>query len=212
MHIQPSFLRATECGSHAKDHLCQICKKSIQSCTCCIMDKIKCAIFKQFHYKVMVEDTCQDQRPLHMTHPLMPVIICIKYENNPSRKVQAVEWTGQDMPYFSSFIANSWLNDPEDIGQGQKSLCATHTLMMVIICGKYGKNPTRTEYAVEQTPQDVRYFSSFIAKSWLTDLEDIGQGQRSLHTAQALIPVVIFAQYGRKSIQNCRQYRMATRD
>ena len=35
--------------------------------------------------------------------------------------------------------------------------------------------------AVEQTQQDVSYFISFVANSWLNDLEDIGQGQRSLH-------------------------------
>ena len=38
----------------------------------------------------------------------------------------AVEWTQQDVPYFSSFIANSWLNDLEDIGQGQRSLHKTN--------------------------------------------------------------------------------------
>ena len=38
--------------------------------------------------------------------------------------------------------------------------------------------------AVEQTQQDVSYFSSFVANSWLNDLEDIGQGQRSKVIAQ----------------------------
>ena len=42
--------------------------------------------------------------------------------------------------YFSSFIANLWLNDLEDIGQGQRSLCMTHPIMLVIICAQYGKN------------------------------------------------------------------------
>ena len=32
----------------------------------------------------------------------------------------------------------------EDIDQGQRSLYATHTLILVIICAKYGKNPSRT--------------------------------------------------------------------
>ena len=34
-------------------------------------------------------------------------------------------------------------NDLEDIGQGQRSLYATHPLMLVIICAKYGKIPLR---------------------------------------------------------------------
>ena len=38
----------------------------------------------------------------------------------------AVEWTQQDVPYFSSFIANSWLNDLEDTGQDQRSLHKTN--------------------------------------------------------------------------------------
>ena len=32
----------------------------------------------------------------------------------------------------------------ENIGQGQRSLYATHPLILVIICAKYGKNPSRT--------------------------------------------------------------------
>ena len=35
-------------------------------------------------------------------------------------------------------------NDLEDIGQGQRLLYATHPLILVIICAKYGKNPSRT--------------------------------------------------------------------
>ena len=67
-----------------------------------------------------------------MTH-LMLVIICIKYGKNPSRTVDATERTQFSRP-----------NDFEDIGQGQRSLCATHPLILVIICAKYGKNPSRT--------------------------------------------------------------------
>ena len=66
----------------------------------------------------------------------MLVIICAKYRKNLSRTVHAVERTAQDNPYFSSFIAKSWLNDLEDIDQGQRSLHATHPLMLVIICAK----------------------------------------------------------------------------
>ena len=81
---------------------------------------------------------------------LMLVIICAKYRKNPSTTVCAIEWT-QDATYFSSFIAKSWMNDLEDICQGQQSLCATHPLMLVIISAKYGKNPSRTVGVTEQT-------------------------------------------------------------
>ena len=71
-----------------------------------------------------------------MTHPLMLVIIGAKYEKNPMvlhglnpcRTVDAIEQTDQDMPYFSSFIAKSWLNDIEDINQGQRSMHLRHTI------------------------------------------------------------------------------------
>ena len=79
-------------------------------------------------------------------------IICAKYEKNPSRTVRAVAQTRPDVPYCSSFIAKSWLNDLQDIGQGQRSLCATYPLMLVIICAWYGKNPFRTVAVTGQTP------------------------------------------------------------
>ena len=69
-----------------------------------------------------------------MRHPHMLVIICAKYWKNPSRTVCAVERIPKDVAYFSNFIINPWLNDLEDITQGQRSLCATHLLMLVIIC------------------------------------------------------------------------------
>ena len=81
-----------------------------------------------------LEDIGQGQRSLCATHPLMLVIICAKYEKNPSRTVCAVEQTRKHVPYYTSFVANSWLNDLEDIGQAHRSLCATHPLMLVIIC------------------------------------------------------------------------------
>ena len=59
------------------------------------------------------------QRSLHTTQPLLLVIICAQYGMNPPRTVCAVEWTRQAVPYCSSFIAKSWLNNLEDIGQGQ---------------------------------------------------------------------------------------------
>ena len=56
----------------------------------------------------------------------MIVIICAKYKKNPYRTVDATEQT----PF-----SNSRPNDLEDIDQGERSLCATHPLMVVIICG-----------------------------------------------------------------------------
>ena len=58
--------------------------------------------------------------------------------------------------------------------------------MLVIICAKYGKNSSRTIRAVVRT-QDVPYFSNLIAKSQMSDLEDIGQGQKSLPVTQPLM-------------------------
>ena len=49
-----------------------------------------------------------------------------KYRKNPSRAVRGVEKTRQNVPYFSSFIAKSQLNDLEHKGHGQRSLHATH--------------------------------------------------------------------------------------
>ena len=61
-----------------------------------------------------------------------------------------------------------------------KGDCAWHTLMLVIICAKDGNDPSRTICAVQRTRQDVPYFSSFIAKSWL-------KGQYSQHTPLMLV-------------------------
>ena len=53
---------------------------------------------------------------------------------------------------FQEPLLCPWLNDLEDIGQGQRSLHATHPFMLVIIWAKHGKNPSRTARAVERTP------------------------------------------------------------
>ena len=124
----------------------------------------------------------------------MLVIICAKYGKNPSRTAPAVERTPQDVPYFSSFVANSCLNDLDGIGQDQRSMSTTHPVMLVVICAQYGKNPSRTVDVTERTRHAVRtYFSSFIAKLCLNDLEDIRQGQRSLCTTHPLVLVIICA-------------------
>ena len=48
-------------------------------------------------------------------------------------------------------FSKSRSNDLEDTGQGQRSSHATHLLMPLIICTKYGKNPSRTVDATGRT-------------------------------------------------------------
>ena len=77
-----------------------------------------------------------------------------------------------------------------DIGQGQRSSHGTHLLMLVIICTKYGKNPSRTVDATERTQ---------FSRSRPNDLENIGQGQRSLHATHPLMLMMICAKYGKNA-------------
>ena len=58
-----------------------------------------------------------------------------KYGKTPSGTIDATERTRFSRPRP---------NDLEDIGQGQRSLYARHSLILLIICAKYGKNPSRT--------------------------------------------------------------------
>ena len=60
--------------------------------------------------------------------------------------------------------------------------------MVVIICGKYGNNRSRTENVTEWT---------WFSKSRSNDLEDIGQGQRSSHATHLLMLVIICTKYGK---------------
>ena len=101
----------------------------------------------------------------------MVVIICGKYGNITER---------------TQFL-KSRSNGLEDIGQGQRSSHTTH-LMLVIICTKYGKNPSRTVDATERTR---------FSRPRPNDLEGIGQGQRSLYATHPLILVIICAKYGK---------------
>ena len=109
----------------------------------------------------------------------MIVIICAKYQKNPSRTVDAAERT-------RFFKSTSY--DLEDIGQGQGSSHATHPLMLLIICTKYGKNPSRIVDATERTR---------FARRRPNDLEAIGQGQRPLYATHPLILVIICAKCGK---------------
>ena len=60
--------------------------------------------------------------------------------------------------------------------------------MVVIICGKYRSNQSRTETVTERTR---------FSKSRSNDLEDIGQGQRSSHATHLLMLVIICTKYGK---------------
>ena len=60
--------------------------------------------------------------------------------------------------------------------------------MIVIICAKYKKNPSRIVDATERTR---------FSKSRPNDLEDIGQGHRSLCATHPLVVVIICGQYGK---------------
>ena len=65
---------------------------------------------------------------------------------------------------------------------------ATHPLLMLIICAKYTKNPSRTVDATERTR---------FSKWRPNNLEDIGQGQRSSHATPPLMLVIICTKYGK---------------
>ena len=60
--------------------------------------------------------------------------------------------------------------------------------MVVILCGKYGNNRSKTENVTERTR---------FSKSRSNDLEDIGQGQRSSHATHLLMLVIICTKYGK---------------
>ena len=60
--------------------------------------------------------------------------------------------------------------------------------MIVIICAKYTKNPSRTVDATERTR---------FSKSRPNDLEDIGQGQRSSPATNLFMLVIICTKYGK---------------
>ena len=60
--------------------------------------------------------------------------------------------------------------------------------MVVIICGKYGNNQSRTENVTERTR---------FSKSRSNDLEDINQGPRSSHATHLLMLVIICIKYGK---------------
>ena len=112
---------------------------------------------------------------------------CLRSEDTPRRLMI----THTILSHVGSQVKTRW-SDPEDIGQGQRSSHTTHLLMLLIICTKYGKNPSGTVDATERTR---------FSRPRPNDLEDIGQGQRSLYATHPLIPVIVCAKYGKNSLR-----------
>ena len=151
----------------------------------------------------------------------MVVIICGKCGNNRSRTENITEWTR---------FSKSRSNDFEDIGHCQESLYATHPLILMIICAKYDKNPSRTvdfffkvkakfflkiwqkfkfpdsekNITLDTPSNDSDHCAKYkknpsrtvdatertrFSKSRSNDLEDIGRGQRSSYATYLLILV-----------------------
>ena len=78
-----------------------------------------------------------------ITHetPLMLVNIGAKYGKNPFRPVpQTCKADTTRCALFSSFVANSWLGDLEDIDKGQMSLPAIYCFLLGFICVSFGKS------------------------------------------------------------------------
>ena len=123
---------------------------------------------------------------------------CLRSENSPRCPMITHIIDSYQIPSRTSFIAKSWPNDLEDIGQGQRHYMR-HPLMQVIIWGKYWKNPLRTVDTTERTQ---------FSRSRSNDLEDIGQGQRSSHATHLLM--LVLYQIWKESIQHCSRYRAET--
>ena len=119
-------------------------------------------------------------------------MICIPDWTRTTRSLRSQDTPPpHDYPHYWVMLdqVKTRSNDLEDIGQGQRSY-ATHLLMLVIICTKYGKNPSRTVDATERTR---------FSRSRPNDLWNIGQGQRPLHATHPLMLMMICAKYGKNA-------------
>ena len=113
-------------------------------------------------------------------------------KNNRSRTENVTEQT--------RFSKSRW-NDLEDIGQGQRSSHATHPLMVVIICGKYGNNRSRTEkrYRADTIFKvKVEWPWRYRSRSKVITCETPSHASDHLY------------QIWKESIKNCRCYRADT--
>ena len=106
-----------------------------------------------------------------------------------SEDTPAASWLPTLLSHVGSQVKTR-SNDLENIGQGQRSSHATHLLMLVIICTKYWKNPSRTVDATERTR---------FSRSRLNGLKNIGQGQRSFRATHPLMLMMICAKYGKNA-------------
>ena len=113
---------------------------------------------------------------------------CLHSEDTPRRLMITHTIESYWIPSQNQFYCKVMAKWPWRYKSRSKALHATLPQMVEIICTKYGKNPSRTVDATEQTR-----FSS----PRPNDLEDIGQGQRSLYATHPLILVIICATYGK---------------
>ena len=115
---------------------------------------------------------------------------CLCSEDTP-----AASWLPTLLSHVGSQVKTR-SNDLEDIGHHLwhtffiRSSPVTHFLMLVIICTKYGKNPSRTADTAERTQ---------FSRARPNDLENIGQGQRSLHATHPLMLMMICAKYAKNA-------------
>ena len=148
--------------------------------------EVKCDLNYCFYYRGDVESKLERLRSEDTPRRLM-ITHTIESYWIPSQKIN--RYRTQNVTERTRFL-KSRSNDLEDIGQGEKSSHATYLLMLVIICTKYGKNPSRTLDATERTR---------FSRSRPNDLENIGQGQRSLHVTHPLMLMTICAKYGKNA-------------
>ena len=112
--------------SNSRYHLGQIWNESIHDCWCYRAKTTVCymsALFIANSWLMDLEDKSQDQKSLHMTHPLMLMIICAKYRKKSLFRTLAAaeqETTRYAISLLQT-ITKFWLII-EDLGEGQQSL------------------------------------------------------------------------------------------
>ena len=109
------------------------------------------------------------------------------FKNHIGQKIRCY-WTW----HRTSLINTGKSRRADIVSQTLRSSHATHLLMLVIICIKYRKNPSRTVDATERT---------WFSRPRSNDLEDIGQGQNSLYATHPLILMIICAKHGKNPLR-----------
>ena len=130
------------------------------------------------------------------------ILLTSSYRIPSQNKVKAekLEKFAQKLKFYN-FVINLTCNTPSNGSDYLWSSHATHLLMLVIICTKYGMNPSRTVDATERT---------WFSRSRPNDLENIGRGQRSLYATHPLILVIICAKYGKNPSRTVGQRSLHT--